>query len=315
MLFVLCSFAQAQHPAKVPRLGYLSSNSSSAAEPNVDAFRQGLRDLGYIEQKNITIEYRYGDGELHRLTALANELVQLKVNIIVASSTLAVFACQKATKDIPILFHAINDPVESGLVASLARPGGNTTGLTMSGAHLYGKRLELLKEAIPKLSRVGFLWNPTTTGGPVNMKEIQAAAPALKTQIQSIEVQNREDLEPAFDAATRAKIGAMMTTQIPPITTYQKLVIDLATKHHMPMMYPERRWADGGGLMSYGANVDDNYRRLAGYVDRVLKGAKPADLPVERSAKFELVINLKTAKQIGLTIPPNVLARADRVIR
>jgi ABC-type uncharacterized transport system substrate-binding protein len=274
-----------------------------------------LRELGYVEGKNIAIEYRHAEGKLDRLPALAGELVRFKVDVIVASSTPAALAAKNATKEIPILFETIGDPVASGIVASLAQPDANLTGMMMGGAELYGKRLELLKETIPKLSRAAILWNPTSKAAQLNLKETQAAAQALKLQIQSLEVRSAEDIEPAFDAATRAKTGVMMITQSAPITTYSKRIVDLAAKHRLPLMYPQREWPDRGGLMSYGANIDNSYRQLASYVDRILKGAKPAELPVERSTKLELVINLKTAKQIGLTIPPNVLARADRVVR
>ena len=307
--------AQAQQPHKVTRIGVLAQSSAYFLSSQLDAFRQGLRELGYVEGKNIVIEYRHAEGKLDRLPALADELVRLKVDIIVASSTPAALAVKNATKDIPILFETIGDPVASGVVASLARPDGNITGLTMGGAELYGKRLELLKETIPKLTRAALLWNPTSKAAQLNVKETQAAAQALKLQIQSLEVRSLEDIEPAFDAATREKTAAMMITQSAPITTYSKRIVDLAVKHRLPLIYPQREWPDRGGLMSYGSNVEDSYRRLAVYADRILKGAKPADLPVERSTKLELVINLKAAKQIGLTIPPNVLARADKVIR
>jgi putative tryptophan/tyrosine transport system substrate-binding protein len=224
-------------------------------------------------------------------------------------------AAKNATNEIPIVFHTIGDPVETGVVASLARPGANITGLTMGGAELYGKRLELLKETIPKLSRAAFLLNPTTSAGQLNLKETLAAAEPLKLKIQSLEVRTPEDIAPAFDAAIWAKNGAMMITQIPPISTDSKRIIELAAKHRLPVIYPQRQWPDSGGLMSYGANVNESYRQLATYVDRILKGARPADLPVERSRKLEFIVNLKTAKQIRLTIPPNVLARADPVIR
>jgi ABC-type uncharacterized transport system substrate-binding protein len=307
--------AQAQQPAKIARIGLLAQSSADFLSSQLEAFRQGLHELGYIEGKNIVIEYRHAEGKLDRLSALAGELVRLKVDIIVASSTPAALAAKNATKDIPILFETIGDPVASGVVASLARPDGNITGLTMGGAELYGKRLELLKETIPKLTRAALLWNPTSKAAQLNVKETQAASQALKLQIQSLEVRSSEDIEPAFDAAIREKTGAMMITQSAPITTYSKRIVALAAKHRLPLIYPQREWPDRGGLMSYGSNVENSYRRLAVYVDRILKGARPADLPVERSTKLELVINLKAAKEIGLAIPPNVLARADRVIK
>jgi putative tryptophan/tyrosine transport system substrate-binding protein len=306
---------EAQQPGKVPRIGVLRQSSAHVLWTQLEAFRQGLRDRGYLDGQNIAIEYRYAEGELDRLPSLANELVRINVDVIVVSSTPAVLAAKNATKEIPIVFHTIGDPVASGLVASLARPGGNVTGLTMGGAELYGKRLELLKETIPKLSLAAILWNPTSTGIQQNVKETQAAAQVLKLQIQSLEIRNPGDIEPAFETAIRSKTGAILVTQSPPITTYPKRIIDIAAKRRLPVIYPQGQWPDMGGLMSYGANVEDSYRYLASYVDKILKGSKPADLPVERSRKLELVINLKAAKQIGLTIPPNVLARADKVIK
>jgi putative tryptophan/tyrosine transport system substrate-binding protein len=317
LILATIHLAEAQQPKKVHRIGFLLPGSPTlpAVRNNLEAFRQGLRELDYVEGQNITIEYRSAEGKSDRLPDLAGELVRLKVDLIAVASTPAALAAKNATKEIPIVFETIGDPVVTGVVASFARPGGNITGVTMGGAELYGKRLELLKETIPKLSRAALLWNPTSKAGPLNLKETQAAAQALKLQIQSLEVRTPEDIKPAFDAAIRAKTGAMMITQFPPITTHRKQIVELAAKHRLPVIYPEREWPDTGGLMSYGSNVDDSYRRLASYVDRILKGAKPADLPVERSTKLELVINLKAAKQIGLTIPPNVLARADRVIK
>ena len=224
-------------------------------------------------------------------------------------------AVKRATKEIPIVFHTIGDPVARGIVASLARPGGDVTGVTMGGAELYGKRLELLKETIPKLLRTAIFWNPTIPAAELNLKETQAAAQALMLQVWSVEVRRHEDIEPALEMATRNKTGAILITQSPPMTTRPKQFVDIVAKFRLPAIYPQSEWAERGGLISYGANILDNYRLLASYVDRILKGAKPAELPVERSRKLELVMNLKTAKQIGLTIPPNVLARADRVIR
>jgi ABC-type uncharacterized transport system substrate-binding protein len=315
VLLAIAVIAEAQQPNKIQRIGVLAPSSAYFLSSQLEAFRQALRELGYVEGQNIAIEYRYAEGKLDRLPALAGELVRLKVDIIVAASTPAALAAKNATKEIPIVFETIIDPVASGVAASLARPGGNITGVTMGGAELYGKRLELLKETIPKLTRAAILWNPTSTAAQLNLKETRAAAQPLKLEIQSLEVRSPEDIEPAFDAATRAKVSAMMITQSPPLTMYSKRIVDLAARHRLPVIYPQRQWPDSGGLMSYGSNVDDSYRRLASYVDRILKGVKPVDLPVERSTKMELVINLKAAKQIGLTIPPNVLARADRVIR
>jgi putative ABC transport system substrate-binding protein len=281
----------------------------------MNAFRKGLQSLGYVEGQNIAIEYRFAEGNADRLPELAGELVRAKVDVIVVSSTPAALAAKNATAEIPVVFYTISDPVAEGLVASLSRPGGNLTGLTMGGAELYGKRLELVKETIPKLTRAALLWNPTSAPAQLNLKETLAAAQALKLQIQSLEVRRPNDIEPAFDAAVRTKTGAMIITLIPPISTARKLIIDLAAKHRLPVIYPERRWADDGGLMSYGADFVDSHKQLASYVDRILKGATAGQLPVERSRKLELAINLNTAKQIGLTIPPTVLARADKVIK
>ena len=245
-------FAEAQQPKKVPRIGFLRQSSANVLWTQLEAFRQGLRERGYFEGQNIAIDYRYAEGEIDRLPALAAELVRLKVDVIVASSTPAAFAAKNATKDIPIVFHTIGDPVASGLVAGLARPGGNLTGLTMGGAELYGKRLELLKETVPKLSRAAILWNPASTGIDLNVKETQAAGQALKLQIQALEVRSRGDIDRAFDTATRTKTGAILITQSTPITIYPKQIVDLAVKHRLPVIYPQSQWPDTGGLMSYG---------------------------------------------------------------
>jgi putative ABC transport system substrate-binding protein len=308
-------FAQAQQPKKVARIGVLSQSNANFMSTQLEAFRQGLRAFGYAEGQNIAIEYRYAEGKLDRLPDLAVELVRLKVDIIAATSTPAVLAAKNTTKEIPIVFHTLGDPVASGVVASLAQPGANITGLTMGGAQLDGKRLELLKDTIPKLFRAAILWNPASSVIQSGLKETSAAAQALKLQLQSLEVRRPEDIEPAFDAATRAKTGAMVVTQAPPITNNATRIVDLAAKHRLPTIYGQRQWPDTGGLMSYGGNIEEGYRQLATYIDKLLKGAKPSDIPVERATKLELIINLKAAKQIGLTIPPNVLVRADKVIR
>jgi putative tryptophan/tyrosine transport system substrate-binding protein len=315
LLFTLCPSAEAQQPKKMVRLGVLTQSSAYFVSTQFDAFREGLRELGYVERQNLVFEHRYAEGELDRLPSLAGELVRIKVDLILASSTPAALAAKNATKEIPIVFHTIGDPVETGVVASLARPGSNITGLTMGGAGLYGKRLELLKETVPKLSRVAVLLNPMSAATPLNLKETESVAQALKLQVQSLEVRSPSDIELAFDTATRAKAGGVIVTQAPPITTHPNRIVDLAAQHRLPAIYPQRQWPNTGGLMSYGDNVDESLRYLASYVDRILKGAKPADLPVEQSTKLELVINLKAAKQIGLTIPANVLARADKVIK
>ena len=244
LLLASVHLADAQQPKKIARIGLLFQSSPSFTSPQIDALRQELRELGYVEGRNVSFERRYAEGELNRLAALAGELVRSKVDVIVATSTPGVLAAENATNEIPIVFHTINDPVETAVVASLARPGANITGVTMGGAELYGKRLGLLKETIPRLSRAAFLLNPTTSAGQLNLKETLAAAKALRLQNQSLEVRTPEDIAPAFDAAIRAKNGAMLITQIPPISTHSKQIIDLAAKHRLPVMHPQRKWLD-----------------------------------------------------------------------
>jgi len=307
--------AGAQQAKKVPRIGFLGGESSSFYAVRIDAFRQGLNELGYIEGKNIVIEYRYAGGKLDRLPALAKELVGAKPDVIVAATTPSVLAAKQATNTIPIVFVSIADPVASGLVASLARPGENITGLTVLVPELSGKRLELLKEAIPSVIRVAALWNPANPAQELVWKEIQAAAQELRLQLQSLEVRSANDFDIAFEAVLRERTQALIPSPEPLINTQLKRIVEFAAKNRLPAMYGGPEVVDAGGLMSYAPNYTDHYRRTATYVDKILKGTKPADLPVEQPTKFEFVINLKTAKQIGLTIPPNVLARADRVIR
>ena len=307
--------AGAQQAKKVPVIGFLGGESSSFYAVRIDAFRQGLNELGYIEGKNIVIEYRYAGGKLDRLPALAKELVGAKPDVIVAATTPSVLAAKQATNTIPIVFVSIADPVASGLVASLARPGENITGLTVLVPELSGKRLELLKEAIPSVIRVAALWNPANPAQELVWKEIQAAAQELRLQLQSLEVRSANDFDIAFEAVLRERTQALIPSPEPLINTQLKRIVEFAAKNRLPAMYGGPEVVDAGGLMSYAPNHTDHYRRTATYVDKILKGTKPADLPVEQPTKFEFVINLKTAKQIGLTIPPNVLARADRVIR
>ncbi len=314
-LVVAGAVAQAQQPKNIPRIGYLTSVSPATDSGRREAFRQGLRELGYVEGKNIAIENRYAEGEFHRLPDLAGELVGLKVDVIVVSSMPGVLAAKNATQIIPIIMTNVGDPVGEGVVASLARPGGNVTGLTGVAPDLSGKRLELLKETIPRLSRVGVLWDPRTHAISVLFKETQGAARPLDVQLQSLEVRQPEDFESAFKAAIEGRTDAVAVLQSGFITTHRKRIVELATKNRLPTMFGEGAHVESGGLMSYGPSYDDLFRRSAIFVDKILKGRKPADLPVEQPTKFELVINLKTAKQIGLTIPPNVLARADRIIR
>jgi putative ABC transport system substrate-binding protein len=286
----------------------------------VEAFRQGLQELGYIEGKSIIIEYRFADGRLERLPALAEELVRLKVDIIVADTSASARAAKKVTSTMPIVLAQGSDPVQSGLVASFARPGGNVTGLTNYSAELLGKRVELLKEVVPKVSRFALL--DAEPSGPGITRSLfpdaQVAAQALGVKLQLVEVKAQDpDIDGAFRIMAKERIGALITAPGPVITValYQKKILELTKQTRMPAIHRRAVWVDDGGLMYYGANTVDLYRRAAVYVDKILKGAKPADLPVEQPTKFELVINLKTAKQIGLTIPPNVLARADKVIR
>jgi putative ABC transport system substrate-binding protein len=281
----------------------------------VEAFRQGLRELGYIDGKNIVVEWRYADGKLDRVPELASELVRLKVDIIVTGGAQASRAAKEATNTIPIVLARETDPVGTGLVASLARPGGNITGLAAIGPQLAGKRLELLKEIIPKLSRVAVFGNATNPGNAEVLRETEDAARALGLKLQYLEVQSPDDIEGAFQAATKGRAGALITLGNPVIFRHRKRVAELAAKSRLPATYSQMQLADVGGLLVYGPQDEDMYRRSARYIDKILKGTKPADLPVEQPIKFELIINLKTAKQIGLTIPPNVLARADKVIK
>ena len=281
----------------------------------IEAFRQALHDLGYVEGKNLVVEYRYGERKEERFPDLAAELVSLKVDVIVTSSTSGVLAIKKATTTIPIVLAGVSDPVGTGLVASLARPGGNITGLSLLAPELSGKRLELLKEAFPRVSRVAVLWDPDNQANMLSFKETQAVARALKVQLQSLAVQNPSDLEKAFSAITTRRADALIIIRSP--LTYNNLrgIVEFAAKNRLPAMYPDREFVDPGGLMTYGPIGEDLFRRAATYVDKILKGTKPADLPVEQPMKFELVINMKTANQTGLTILPNVLARADKVIK
>jgi putative tryptophan/tyrosine transport system substrate-binding protein len=312
MLFVLCPSAEAQQAKKIPRIGLLVPSSSDFTRK--DAFLQGLRDLGYVEGKNIAIEYRYTEGELNRLPDLAAELVRLNVDVIVTAAISSVRAAKKATATIPIVFASVGDAVDSGLVSSLARPGGNATGLTFFAPELDGKRLELLKEAFPKITKVAFLWRmPAARADP--FKEAEAVAKTLGLRLQSVGVRGPDDFESAFKAAKSGGADALIVISNPLSNTYRARIVDLAAKNRLPGIYPSTDFVEDGGLMSYGADILDNWRRAATYVDKILKGAKPADLPVEQPKKFQFVINLKAANQIGLTFPPNVLARADEVIK
>jgi putative ABC transport system substrate-binding protein len=316
ILFPLCSSAYTQQLAKIPRIGFVSATGDSIRPgPQVEGFRQGLRDFGYIEGKNILVEYRYIEGNLDRVPDLVADLVELKVDVLAIGNLVATRAAKQATNTIPIVMVATVDPVATGLVDSLARPGRNITGLTRLTRELNGKRLELLKEAVPAVSRVGILWE-NAPGPAIGFKEYETAARALKMQLQSLQVQGpNPDLEGTFRTAGNGRANGLITVTGVLLTRYAKQIADLAIKNRMPSMYERIEYAAAGGLVSYSANDAESFRRAAYYVDKILKGAKAADLPVEQPTKFELVINLKTAKQIGVTIPPNVLARADRVIK
>jgi putative ABC transport system substrate-binding protein len=315
LLFALCASAEAQQSKRVPRVGYLSSSFSSLPGSGSELFQREFRTLGYVEGKNIAFEYRHADNKHDRLPALADELVRLKVDVIIATSTTAALAAKDATGTIPIVFLGAGDPIAAGLVESLARPGGNLTGFTRIAAVLAGKRLELLKETVPKLSRVSVLWNPGNPGSEEIWNESQRPARELGLQLHSMEVVSPDQFESVFREAREARSAALAVTLSALITSNKKRIADLAIKNRLPAMYERREFVESGGLMSYGADQAEPYRRVAVFVDKILKGAKPADLPVEQPTEFELVTNLKTAKQIGLTMPPNVLARADRVIK
>ena len=316
LLFAVSFPVQAQQAGKLPRIGFLFGGFSPSTVVNVEAFRQGLRELGYVEGKNIIIESRFAEGREDRLRQFASELVHLKVDVILPPGTAATLATKNATTTIPIVFITVDDPVAFGLVDSLGHPGGNITGLTSgAGPGLYGKRLELLKESFPRVSRVAVLWNPESEDLDLAFKESQAAARASGLQLQSLEVRGPEDFESAFKAAADRRAGALLVQSFAVFMRSRAKLADLAVKRRLPAMYADREYVEAGGLMSCGSSVADLYRRAATYVDKILKGRKPADLPVEQPTKFEFIINLKAAKQIGLTIPPNVLAQADKVIK
>jgi putative ABC transport system substrate-binding protein len=312
---MLCATAAtaAGQSETLARIGWLASGSPTGVAPLSGAFRRGLRELGYVEGENITIDFRYAEGKLDRLPELAAEIVRLKVDVIVVANDQAIRALQKATATIPIVMVA-DDPLGLGFVASLAHPGGNSTGLSFMSTDLAGKRLELLKETLPKISRVAVL----RASGPAQeqqAKEIQMAVQPLGMQAQFVQIQNQNDFENGFMTISKNRPGALLVLRTSLFRTYAARIKDFAAKSQLPTMYDDRAFVEAGGLMSYGTNTLDVYKRAATYVDNILKGAKPADLPVQQPMKFEFVVNLKTAKQIGLTIPPNVLARADKVIR
>ena len=315
MLFALCVPAQAQQPQNNPRIGFLGATSSSTIQVRLEAFRQGLRELGHVEGKNLVIEYRYAEGKLDRVPALAAELVRLNVDVIVTGGSAATRPAKEATMRIPIVMAQDTDPVGNKFVASLARPGGNITGLSILAPELSGKQLELLKEIIPKLYRAVILANSNEPGYLQLRKETQLAAEALRVKIQFLDARGSKDVETAFREATKRRADAVLVPAMPIIVSQRAQIADLAEKNRLPAMYGQPEYVEAGGLMFYGASITELFRRAATFVDKILKGAKPADLPVEQPKKFEFVINLKAAKQIGLTIPPNVLARADKVIK
>ena len=316
LLFALCWSAEAQQPTKVARIGFLTGSSLSSQLARNEAFRQSLRELGYVEGKDISIEWRSYEGNRDRQRAFVDDLVRLKVNVIVAVGSGDIQAAKEATSTIPIVMMVGGDPVASGFVASLARPGGNITGLATLRPELSGKRLELLKEIVPKLSRVAVVVSPANRDYANEKKEIELAAAALGIKLRVLDVKIPKDVEIAFQAAGKEKCDAVLFRVSGPLAAAQRpQIAAFAVKHRLPTMYEPAEYVEAGGLVSYGVSAIDLARRAATYVDKILKGAKPADLPVEQPTKFEFIINLKAAKQIGLTIPPNVLARADRVIR
>jgi len=316
LLFALCVSAEAQQSTKIPRIGFLlTTSSASAYSARLDAFRQGLRELGYVEGKNIVIEWRSAAGKLDRLPALAAELVSLNVDIIVTSSPTVTRAAKGATVTIPIVMANDNDPVGSGFVTSLARPGGNITGLSTLAPELSTKQVELLKEIVPKLSRLAVLGTSTNPGTAQALKEIELAAGAFKVQPQYLDILDPKNIETAFGTAAKERADAVLVLGSPVTYNQRTQIAELAVTSRLPVIHPNTEYVDAGGLVTYGPNYPDLFRRAAIYVDKIAKGRKPADLPVEQPTKFEFIINLKAAKQIGLTIPPNVLARADRVIR
>jgi putative ABC transport system substrate-binding protein len=315
--FAHCHSALAQQPAKLARIGFLDSSTAAGMAVLVDAFRQEMSKLGWIEGKNITVEYRYAEGKPDRLPELAVELVRLKVDLIVVSGTPSALGAKKATTTIPIVMATAADPVGAGLVASLGRPGGNVTGLSALSTELNTKRLEILNDTVPKLGRVGlFQLRNASISQDLQLKDLRSAAMALKLKLEEIETQvDAKSLENAFQTAKQKHVNAVMTTSNRPFFAERRRIVEFAGRYRLPAIYPQTEYVEEGGLMSYGVDFDDLYRRTAVYVDKILKGAKPADLPVEQPTKFEFKINLKAAKQIDLTIPPGVLVRADRVIK
>ncbi len=316
ILLVGAATAKAQTSAKkIPLIGILELGTASASASQFKALQQGLRELGYVEGKNIILQYRYADGQLDRLPDLAAELVRVKVDIILTRSTGSIRAAMKATRTIPIVFPSAGAPVEDGLVASLGKPGGNVTGLTQLSAELDGKKLEILKQSAPKVSRVGLLWTVGSARSDNRSQDAEPAAKALGIQLHSLELRDSNDFARIFDLGNQLGVQALSLAPSPLLFTHRATIFDFVAKNRLPAMYSTKDFVEAGGLMSYGQDLIDNWRRSAIFVDKILKGANPGDLPVEQAKKFEFVINLAAAKQIGVTIPPNVLARANRVIR
>jgi putative ABC transport system substrate-binding protein len=315
ILLAASSSAQAQQPAKVPRIGFYLDGTASAVASRIEGFRQGLRELGYIEGKNIIIELRSAEGKPERRSEIAAELVRLKVDLIVSAGPTGTRALKEATSTIPIVMGQDTDPVGSGFIASLARPGGNITGLSALAPEMSGKQLELLKQIVPKLSRVAVIGNSTNPGDAQALRETVLAAGSSEIYLRYLDVLDSKEIETVFRAAVKGRADAVLLLGNPILNANRKQIADLAGKHRLPATYARPEYVEAGGLMYYGTNYNDLFRRAATYVDKILKGAKPAELPVEQPKQFEFIINLKAAKQIGLTIPPNVLARADRVIR
>jgi len=318
ILFGFFTPAEAQQPKRIPRIGFLTTGSSSSFANSLELFWQGLHKLGYIEGQNIVIESRFSEGKLERLPDLAAELVRLKVDVIIAASTPGTLAAKNATSTIPIIFVSVADPIGSNLVKSLARPGSNITGMSTMNAGLSAKRLELIKETVPQVSRVSMLLQSSAHGEGTNknmLKEAEDTARGLGVQLQQLEVEGVSDLDGAFSAMITGRANALFVFPRPGVAAFQRRIVELAAKHRIPAMYPQRQYVDAGGLMSYATNFPEQVRRTAVYVDKILKGAKPGDLPVEQPTKFELVINLTAAKEIGLTIPQSIVYQADKVIK
>src|SRR5215475_2040602 len=315
MLLALCASAEAQQPKKVPRIGVLGASPLSTNRARIEELRQGLHQLGYVEGKNIVIEWRFAEGKTVRVADLAAELLGLKVDLIVAFGPTSTRAAKEATNSIPIVMAQVNDPVGAGFVASLARPGGNITGFSVMAPDLSGKQLELLKEIVPKLSHVAVFGTSVEPGNAQSVQESELAARALNIQLHYIDVLDPKEIETAYQNAAKQRSQAVLVLQSPVFSSRRQLLVELAIKNRLPVIYPQSDYMDAGGLMFYGPSMPDSFRRTAIYVDKILKGAKPADLPVEQPTKFEFVINLKAAKQIGLTIPESVLFRADKVIK